>query len=227
MINILNLDNRYKIIQLLRLLITEFNIIDVYVKGDNISITTSNIEDVDGLKYNRSSRFSLDVNDEKYFSEIRDIKIDDAISNDYFTSEQRLKVELLRLIGIIESNRFNTVSIDDAKKEFAKKLKPGDRVLYKNMPGIITYIHKGDNLKFTINVKDTYYKYVTYNSILPRVKRDLSHIIVPEEIKKLSTIDLLKRLKRTYSNGYGYYNGDAYRAELSTREHIKKNKRFY
>ncbi len=91
MINILNLDNRYKIIQLLRLLITEFNIIDVYVKGDNISITTSNIEDVDGLKYNRSSRFSLDVNDEKYFSEIRDIKIDDAISNDYFTSEQRLR----------------------------------------------------------------------------------------------------------------------------------------
>ena len=59
MINILNLDNRYKIVQLLRLLITKFNIIGVYVKGDNISITTSNIENVDGLKYNRSSSFTF------------------------------------------------------------------------------------------------------------------------------------------------------------------------
>jgi len=137
-------------------------------------------------------------------------------SFDAFSHEDRLKIELLRIQSHFDSNKKKVISRNDAINQHNKNLKEGDRVYFNTMPGIISYKHKGDELKFTINVKDTYYKYVPASKLYPRIKKDLSHIEVPKKYQEMSTTDLL-RLRTTHG-----VLPDVIKAELSKREHIKK-----
>lgn len=149
---------------------------------------------------------------------LRDYKISEINdeSFDPFSHEERLKIELLRIQSHFDSNKKKVISRNDAINEYTKSLKKGDRVYFNKMPGIITYKHKGDELKFTINVKDTYYKYVPASQLYPRIKKDLSHIEVPKKYQDMSTTDLL-RLRTSYGT-----LPDIIKAELNKREHIKK-----
>ncbi len=122
-----------------------------------------------------------------------------------------------------------------AIKEYSTRFKSGDKIKYKNMPGIITYRHKGDDLKFTIKVGTTYHKYVLYHELIRKIKKDYSNILIPKEFKEMSTTNLLFLLKE--SRKYGYrterfptlsnvnYDIEMIKAELSNREHIKNKKK--
>lgn len=137
-------------------------------------------------------------------------------SFDAFSHEDRLKIELLRIQSHFDSNKKKVITKSKAIEEFNKTLKEGDRVTFNRMPGIITYKHQGDELKFTINVKDTYYKYVPASQLYPRIKKDLSHIEIPQKYKQMSTTELLN-----LRSSFGYLP-DEVKAELDKREHIKK-----
>lgn len=149
----------------------------------------------------------------------RDYKISEITDDsfDVFSPEERLKIELLRIQSHFDSNKKKVVTKQQAVDNFSKTLKKGDRVWYNKMPAIITYKHKGDELKFTINVKDTYYKYVPASQLYPRIKKDLSHIEVPKKYQEMSTTQLL-RLRTSYDGVLP----DVIKAELEKREHIKK-----
>jgi hypothetical protein len=148
---------------------------------------------------------------------LRDYKISEINdeSLDTFSHEDRLKIELLRIQSHFDSNKKKVITREEAIKERNKNLKEGDRVYFNTMPGIISYKHKGDELKFTINVKNTYYKYVPASKLIPRIKKDLSHIEVPKKYQEMSTTQLLN-LRR-----YGSLP-DVIKAELNKREHIKR-----
>jgi hypothetical protein len=155
---------------------------------------------------------------DEFITWLRDYKISEINdeSIDPFSHEDRLKIELLRIQSHFDSNRKKVINKEEAIRERNKNLKEGDRVFFNRMPGIITYKHKGDELKFTVNVKDTYYKYVPYSQLIPRIKKDLSHIEVPKEYQGMSTKELLN-----LRSSFGYLS-DEVKAELDKREHIKR-----
>ena len=155
-----------------------------------------------------------------YKSWAREYKIsqinDESI--DTFTYEQNIKLDLLRIQSHFDSNKSKLISRSKSEEEYINSFKVGDRITYKNMRGFITYKHTGDEPKFTINIKDTYYKYVPGIHIFKREKQDLSNVVVPDDIKKLSTHELLSKLKRSQKTGC---SPQILKAELQKREHIK------
>ena len=157
-----------------------------------------------------------------FLSWLRDFRIQEINDNsiDSFSYNDRLKIELLKIESHFHDNESRVISKENATYEYIKNLKKGDRILYKNMPGIITYKHKGDDIKFTVNIKDNYHKYIPGSQLIKRVKKDLSHIEIPIEIQKLTTMELLKMLKKSH-NLYKGFAPDAIKAELNKREHIK------
>lgn len=149
--------------------------------------------------------------DPLYLQFVRDYKIQQIYSTDLLSTTH---IELLRIESHLEKNRSKLVTKSRYDDNIRKSLKVGDRVWYNNEPGIITYQHRGKDLKFTVRVKDTFTKYVPYNMIRPREVIDYSHIQIPEEIKKLTTKQLLStRIQGRLS--------DVVKAELQSREHIK------
>lgn len=165
-----------------------------------------------------------------YKTWLRDYKISELHSEDSFPRKERQEIELLRIKTELEKNKIKVVTKQDSLNSYFDSLKIGDRVSYNNMPGIITYRHKESNpAKFTINIKDTYHKYVPGDKVFPRDKEDLSDINVPDEVKKLTTKELLSRLdecrKWTISRTKPTYSTEVLKAELQTREHIKKTKK--
>ena len=172
-----------------------------------------------GIKYHwqrtqSTNPFKID----EFIIWLRNYKISEINDDsfDAFSHEERLRIELLRIQSHFDSNKKKVITKEDAIKEYNKTLKQGDRVYFNQMPGIITYKHQGDELKFTINVKDTYYKYVPASQLYPRIKKDLSHIEIPKKFQDMSTTDLL-RLRSSYG-----FLPDVIKAELDKREHIKK-----
>jgi len=162
---------------------------------------------------------------------LRDYKITELNSEvDAFTRKERQEIELLRIKTELEKNKLKVITRQDALNSYFDSIKIGDRVSYNNMPGIITYRHMDSNpAKFTINIKDTFHRYVPGDKIFPRNVEDLSHIDVPDEVKKLTTKELLARLDEcrqwTISRTKPTHSTEVYKAELQTREHIKKIKK--
>jgi hypothetical protein len=198
-------------------------------KGEVLVINTavSNTDPSRKTKYHsiRRNNFSPDTSEFKVW--LRDYKIsilnDDEVSP--FTSKENQEIEILRIQRELDSNKLKIISQSQAIQKYIDSIKVGDRVSYKNMPGIITYKHRESSpTKFTINIKDTYYKYVPGEEIFPREVADLSHLTVPEEYKKLTTKELMARLKE-YQKACA--PRDLIKAELQTREHIKKTKKTF
>jgi hypothetical protein len=177
------------------------------------------------LKYhtNRWYYFSEDMPGYVQFS--RDYRIGLLTEEHFYTRDDRLEIEMLEIKTQLEKNKLKVKSRRGSIYEYVNSLKVGDRVSYKNMPGFITYSHVGTNpKKFTVNVKDTYYKYVPGEEIFPRDKEDLSHIKVPDEVRKMTTKELMSRMKELQRVGYGR---EIYKAELQNREHIRKTKKTF
>lgn len=212
------------LIQILRFFIekeTDSWFITNYDKHNGLFITLHTSELVSDSERNISYHWqrtqTTDMSqNEEFIRWNRDYKISEITAFDVFSPEERLKIELLRIQSHFDSNKKKVVTKQQAVDNFSKTLKKGDRVWYNKMPAIITYKHKGDELKFTINVKDTYYKYVPASLLYPRIKKNLSHIEVPKKYQEMSTTQLL-RLRTSYG-----FLPDVIKAELEKREHIKK-----
>lgn len=150
--------------------------------------------------------------DPLYLHFVRDYKIEQIDCNDVLSTTH---IELLRIQSRLEKNRSKVITKSRYDDNIRKSLKVGDRVWYNSESGIITYQHRGKDLKFTVRVKDTFTKYVPYNMLRPREVTDYSHIQIPDKIKKLTTKQLLAtRIQGRLS--------DVVKAELQNREHIKR-----
>ena len=150
--------------------------------------------------------------DPLYLHFVRDYKIEQINCNDALSTTH---IELLRIQSRLEKNRSKVITKSRYDDNIRKSLKVGDRVWYNSEPGTITYKHKGEDVKYTVRVKDTYTKYVPYWMLILREKKDYSHVQIPDSIKKLTTKQLLnKRVKGHLC--------DVYKAELQNREHIKR-----
>jgi hypothetical protein len=198
----------------------------IYQDNIHIELTTAELtcDQSRDIHYHISQkRVENPYKQEEFTIWLRDYRIneinDDSLSS--FSHDDSLKIELLRIQSHFDSNKNKIITKNEAIKEYSKNLKKGDRVLYKNMPGIITYKHESEEPKFTINIKDTYYKYVPGSILIKRIKKDLSHIQVPKEIQKLSTIEILNLLKKSHRLHQGFAP-DVLKAELNKREHIKR-----
>lgn len=178
-------------------------------------------------------RFDYDTRDLDLRVEMRDQKIDDIldfdmtlddfdIENVIYTPEQREKLESLRREKSKRIERREAVNI--SKKEYSDTFHIGQRVWYKNSPGIITFKHHDKTecqiTKWSVKVKDTEYRYVEGTSLLKRDKVDLSYIKIDPELNKLPTEKLLKmfRKKRNRNRGVGNI---AIKRILEEREHIQ------
>lgn len=165
--------------------------------------------------------------------EMRDEKIDNILDFDMtlddfdvedviYTPEQREKLETLRKDKSKKIERREAVNV--SKREYSETFHIGQRVWYKNAPGIITFRHhdktKEQIAKWSVKVNDTEYRYVEGTSLLKREKVDLSYIKIDPELNKLSTEKLLKifRSKRNRSRGVGNI---AIKRILEEREHIQ------
>ena len=176
--------------------------------------------------YNESKDFDL-------ISELRDNKIDDILSStmtldsfdveEYlYTPDQKEKIEILRNHKQKEKDKWKSLS--NAKKDYSETFKIGQRIWYKHQPGIITFKHsdKLDNqiTRWSIQVKDTEFRYVDGTSLLKREKRDLSWVKIDPDLNKLSTDKLLKMFKSKRVKGNGNIR---IQRILDEREHIKMN----
>jgi preprotein translocase subunit YajC len=224
--------NKSELIQILRFYISKeskgwfiIGVKPIYQNNLHIELVTAELtcDQARNIHYHRVQKCvenpsrSID-----FLSWLRDFKITEITdeSIDSFSHIDRLKIELLKIESHFRDNENKVITKDQAIQEYIENLKKGDRVLYKNMPGIITYKHK-DDIKFTVNVKDTYYKYIHGSQLIKKIKRDLSHIEVPIEIQQLTTMKLLKMLKKSHNLHKGFAP-DVIKAELNKREHIKR-----
>lgn len=179
--------------------------------GDLVAIYMSAEMTSDGTHWEHRNIVNLSQ-DLKYIEFVRDFKINQIQSTDCWESD---KVEILRIESRLNKNRSKIITRKSLTDQKLKELKPGDSVWFKGEPGIISYRHRGSEIKYTVNVKDTYTKYVPYSKLSLRVVIDYSHIEIPEEIKKLKTGQLL-------SKRHNGYLPNVIKAELQTREHIKR-----
>jgi hypothetical protein len=157
----------------------------------------------------------------------RNHKLKEVLSEEYqlLTDEQRYKVELLRLKALLEKNDKRKISKESVIDAYILTFKAGDKVTYKNMPGIITYLHTGGPIKkFTVKTNETYHKYVPGQEITKRIKRDLSHVLIPDDIKNMTTGNLLLELRQSRAMGY---DDIELKAELNNRPHIKSKKAYF
>jgi len=154
-------------------------------------------------------------NDVGYLIFARDYKINQIES---FETTDTAGIELLRIQSKLTKNESKVITKADLDKKERLSFEPGDRVWYQNEPGVISYKHKGDEVKYTVNVKDTFTKYVPYWKLSKRVVKDYSHIVVPEEVKKMHTKQILNKRVQGHLS-------DIYKAELQNREHVKKKKK--
>jgi hypothetical protein len=150
--------------------------------------------------------------DPSYLQFVRDYKINQIDTNDPLSTT---RIELLRVESHLIKNQSKIIHKTDYDKSIKLNFKEGDKVWFNREPGIITYKHRGKEIKFTVRVKDTYTKYVPYNMLTPRQTKDYSSVKIPQEIKKLTTQQLLNKRR----NGY---LSDVVKAELQNREHIKR-----
>lgn len=156
--------------------------------------------------------------------EIRESIIDDILNSKLetefdvesiiYTDDQMEKIKKLR-----SPPAELLKSLVKAKKEYTEKFKVGDRVYYKNNPGIITFKHSDKNeldpTKFSVKVKDTEFRYVCGLELVERKKQDLSDIEIDPNLNKLSTEKLLKMYRRQRGNRY-------IKRILEEREHIQR-----
>lgn len=109
------------------------------------------------------------------------------------------------------------------QKEYSGQFYVGQRVWYKNTPGIITFKHADNKdsevTRWTVTVKDTEFRYVSGTSITNRKQRDLSNFPIDPELNKLSTEKLLKMYKKSQKRNKGEGNLKIKRI-LNDREHI-------
>lgn len=116
-------------------------------------------------------------------------------------------------------SRYDEDELVKAKKEYTEKFKVGDRVYYKNNPGIITFKHSDKSelapTKFSVQVKDTEFRYVCGLELVERKKQDLSDIEIDPNLNKLSTEKLLKMYRRQRGNRY-------IKRILEEREHVQR-----
>lgn len=211
--------------------ITDYKVKDKYLEISTHELITDSKININ-YHWNRSEVVDIEKMDEfKVWN--RDTTIEDILKDEIqiFSNEDNIKLKLLRIQSHFDKNKTKIISRESAIKEYCNRLKVGDKITYKNMPGIITYRHKGDELKFTIKMGNKYLKYINAYELVKRVKRDYSNVDTPLQIKELKTTDLLFLLKESRITVYKTerfrsllninYNSDTLRAELSTREHIK------
>lgn len=156
--------------------------------------------------------------DKEYLNFVRDYKINQINSEDHPLSTT--KIELLRVDSHLSKNRSKVKYKHNYDEDIKRNFKVGDKVWFNNEPGIITYRHleKSDGIvKYTVNVKNTFTKYVPYNLLSPRHVRDYSSVNVPDSIKKLTTLQLLNTRNRGVLS-------TVVKAELQNRENIKRKK---
>lgn len=214
--------------------ITDYKVKDRYLEISTHELITDPTRNID-FHWNKSEIVDVEKLDEfKIWN--RDTTIEDILIDEpqLFSNDDNIKLKLLRIQSHFDKNKTKIISKESAIKEYSNRLKVGDKITYKNMPGIIIYQHKGDELKFTIKMGNKYLKYINANELVRKIKNDYSNIDIPNQIKELKTTDLLFLLKESRITGYRSerfrsllninYNSDTLRAELSTREHIK-NKR--
>lgn len=176
----------------------------------------------------KSHRFELskiDIRDSaideilKFGEKVGDSDIESII----YTEDQRDKIEKLRNKKM-EDKRSDDM-LKSARKKYSESFRLGQRVWYKNTPGIITFKHEDKDVseptKWTVNLKDIEYRYVSGVELKDRPKENLSHIKIDPELNKLSTEKLLKMLKRSQKENKGKGNILIKRI-LQDREHIKK-----
>jgi len=127
----------------------------------------------------------------------------------------------------------------------SKKLKSGSQIWYTpslsnpkpkkyfkpnqyRFKGEVTKVHKGKNIGFfDIKVGSETFRRIDYHAIQERTVENHSNVVIPDSVKKMSTKELYNELKLYRPNKFYYHYGGlisepALRAELSTREHIKR-----
>lgn len=170
----------------------------------------------------------------------------------YITSEEltyKNKPEQLRKINHLRLNQ----EIEKGKKskyyfsehlEKSKKWEIGHYIHYKvydimkgstDYKGEIYYIYKKKGMStgiFDIKVGKKIFKKIGYEDLSCRKSEDYRNVIIPEDLKEMTTKELLQELNDSrkpwyhYRDSY-YYNHTIYeykaiKAELSTREHITR-----
>lgn len=150
-----------------------------------------------------------------------------------YTPEQEAKIAYLRSKN--EASRKNKSSLKRLKEYLNQsthnqidEISEGTRVFVdKDSATIIGYV---------LEVKDGLYKISTPYGIMKDLERkylrkrdyrDLSHVVIPDELKKISTGELLSEL-RVLTYGYDDYrpkfSEDEIRAELRNRPNIHKKR---
>jgi len=168
-------------------------------------------------------------------SEIRDQKIDNILNfgmkiDDFdvediiYTEDQKSKLEKLRQSRANVASRLSV--LNKTIKEYSESFHIGQKIWYKNTPGIITFKHsespKGPIpiTKWSVKVKDTEFRYVKGTVLLKRESVDLSNVKIDTELNKLSTENLLKLFKKKRYKGVGNIK---IKKILQEREHVQIN----
>lgn len=162
---------------------------------------------------------------EELLNSIRETKSDFDVEEIIYTPEQREKLEILRNPGLCNMTSSGWDELKKINKEYSDSFKLGQKVWYKNAPGIITFKHsdkEDDNLsRWSIKCDDTEFRYVDGTKLLERTERDLSNVPIDPELNKLSTEKLLKVYKSRRKRNKGV--GDLrIKRILKDREHIQK-----
>ena len=121
--------------------------------------------------------------------------------------------------------RSGWIELKKIKKEYSDSFKLGQKVWYKNAPGIITFKHSDkedeDLSRWSVKCNDTEFRYIDGTKLLERTERDLSYVPIDPELNKLPTEKLLKIYKSRRKRNKGV--GDLrIKRILKDREHIQK-----
>lgn len=160
---------------------------------------------------------------EELLNSIRETKSEFDVEDIIYTPEQREKLESLRNPSKQTSPWW--VEIKKVRKEYSESFKLGQKVWYKNAPGIITFKHSDkedeDLSRWSVKCNDTEFRYVDGTKLLERTERDLSYVPIDPELNKLPTEKLLKIYKSRRKRNKGV--GDLrIKRILKDREHIQK-----
>lgn len=152
----------------------------------------------------------------------------------YYTPEQEAKIEALRAKNVSEmqKNKALVNKLKDVEKH--KPLGVKDRVFVViDSSTIVGYITEKTGDTFTVSTPYGVMKNVELKYLSRRYYEDLSHVVIPDELKSISTNTLLSelRFRRSYSYSYNDYHCGTFiskfddeqiKAELRLRPHVNK-----
>lgn len=158
-------------------------------------------------------------------SVLRDSKIDFLLNqkDPEFDVESFIYSDIeMRILNKLRG-KYGISCLSKIKKEYSETFSIGDKVWYKEQPGIITFKHVDKNIneptRWTVVSDGIETRYVFGTELVKRKVENLENVEIDEKLNKLSTERLLKMYRKSLNVNKG--KGDIkIKAILNKRENI-------